>query len=104
MSSEKTDTSNVENPDGFLNEMSTWSRAIALELARKNNIGPLTGDHWEIIEYVQKYYTDYGQGPPIVKIGKATGFSPGYICELFPCGVARGAYRLAGLPRPFGCT
>ena len=103
MYAQNQDMKEIENPDGFLKEIATWTREVAMELARRNNIGPLTEDHWRIIEYVQQYYTTYGQGPPIVQIGKVTGFRPGYICELFPCGVARGAYRLAGLPRPFGC-
>lgn len=89
--------------DGFLNEMSNWSRAMADELAKRNDLGPLTENHWKIIEFVRDYYLKHGEGPPILKIGKATGFSAGEICSLFPCGVARGAYRLAGLPRPSGC-
>ncbi len=93
----------LENEDGFLKELSSWSREIAEELARKNDLGPLCDDHWKIIEYVQGYYRNIGEGPPIVKIGKELGFSSKYICDLFPCGVARGAYRLAGLPRPYGC-
>lgn len=93
----------LENEDGFLKEMSSWSREIAAKLAEKNDIGPLTEDHWVIIEYVQNFYRKYGRGPSIVRIGKKTGFNSDYICKLFPCGVARGAYRLAGLPRPSGC-
>ncbi|MFH1372529.1 MAG: TusE/DsrC/DsvC family sulfur relay protein [bacterium] len=93
----------VENADGFLKEMSSWSREIAEELARKNNIGPLIEDHWKIIEYVKEHYTQTGKGPSILGIAKRTGFSSKYICHLFPCGVAKGAYRLAGLPRPSGC-
>jgi dissimilatory sulfite reductase related protein len=89
--------------DGFLNEISNWTREQAQELARRNDLGPLTEDHWRIIDYVREYYLKHGEGPPIVKIGKATGFSSGEICNMFPCGVARGAYRLAGLPRPSGC-
>jgi len=92
-----------ENEDGFLIEMSSWNREIAEELARRNDIGPLTEDHWKVIEYVRDYYHEMGEGPPIVKIGKETGFTSKHICEMFPCGVAKGAYRLAGLPRPFGC-
>ena len=92
-----------EDPDGFLKEISTWSKKIAEELARKNDIGPLSDDHWKIIEFVQYYYKSTGEAPSIVKIGKDTGFSSKYICTLFTCGVAKGAYRLAGLPRPHGC-
>ncbi|MEE9443302.1 MAG: TusE/DsrC/DsvC family sulfur relay protein [candidate division Zixibacteria bacterium] len=92
-----------EDHDGFLVDMANWSREIAKELARKNDLGPLTEDHWKIIEYVQQFYHENHIGPPIVKISKSTGFTSKYICQLFPCGVARGAYRLAGLPRPSGC-
>jgi len=94
----------IENEDGFLHEMSSWTKEIAEELARKNDLGPLTDEHWKIIDYVKEYYQENGQGPAIVKISKHTGFSAKHICKLFPCGVAKGAYRLAGLPRPFGCA
>ncbi len=94
----------LESEDGYLKEMSTWTREIAEELAARNDIGPLTEDHWKVIEYVKKYYETYGQGPPIVKLCKETGFSRKYVCQLFPCGYVRGAFRLAGLPRPAGCV
>ena len=103
MNEERKDLDELENEDGFLREMSTWSRDVARELADRNQIGPLIEDHWRIIEFVRGFYGEYGRGPSIVKIAKATGFTSGYICHLFPCGVARGAYRLAGLPRPHGC-
>lgn len=93
----------LEDADGFLKEMSSWSRELAEELARKNNIGPLIEDHWKIIEFVKDFYIEKGRGPSILRIARHTGFSSIYICHLFPCGVARGAYRLAGLPRPSGC-
>lgn len=89
--------------DGFLQEMSNWTRDAADELAKRNDIGPLSDSHWRIIEYVRDYYLRNGEGPPIVRIGKALGMTSKQICTLFPCGVARGAYRLAGLPRPSGC-
>ncbi len=89
--------------DGFLKQISSWNREKAHELAERNNLGPLTEDHWKIIDFVRGYYLAHGEGPPIVKIGKALGMTSSKICNLFPCGVARGAYRLAGLPRPSGC-
>jgi len=94
----------LKSQDGYLKEMSSWSRDIAEKLAKENDIGPLCEEHWVIIDYIKDYYQKYQIGPSIVKISKRTGFSSKKICELFPCGVARGAYRLAGLPRPSGCT
>ncbi len=92
----------VDN-DGFLKALASWTRETAQRLAEQNDIGPLTDDHWRIIEFVQSYYETYGTGPPVVKIAKATDLSLTDICRLFPCGVVKGAYRLAGLPRPSGC-
>jgi len=89
--------------DGFLKTLSGWSRSMAVALAIRNEIGPLSDEHWKVIEFVKCYYETYSTGPPVVKICKATGLSREEICRLFPCGVVRGAYRLAGLPRPAGC-
>ncbi len=91
------------NADGFLHAIDDWSQAVARELAERNDLGPLTHEHWSIINYVREYYLREGRGPAVVQIGKAIGLPPKKICELFPCGIARGAYRLAGLPRPAGC-
>ena len=97
------DAAGTLDDDGFLKEMAAWNREMAHELAERNDIGLLSDDHWKVIEFVRDYYRERGYGPPIVHIGKATGLALSTICELFPCGVARGAYKLAGLPRPQGC-
>lgn len=89
--------------DGFLYEGGNWSQDVARDLAERNDLGPLTNEHWRIIGFVRTYYAEYREGPPIVRIAKATGMTSKHICTLFPCGIAKGAYRLAGLPRPDGC-
>lgn len=90
--------------DGFLSEILSWNRQVAEELAQRNEIWPLTEDHWKVIHFLRDYYLKYAQGPVILKISRATGLSVQRICELFPCGMVRGAYRIAGLPRPPGCA
>ena len=104
---EQTESSmgNQLNADQFLNDISHWSREVAEFLARKNFIveDKLTPEHWKIIEFVHDFYRQFERGPSVVRISRATGFNMNKICELFPCGVVRGAYRLAGLPRPPGC-
>jgi tRNA 2-thiouridine synthesizing protein E len=90
--------------DGFLAQLKHWDTSTAEELAKINDIWPLTERHWMIIEYVHKYYKEHRTGPPVVKISHETGLSMEQICKLFPCGVVKGAYRLAGLPRPSGCA
>ncbi len=90
--------------EGYLREMASWTRERAEELAIANDIGPLTDEHWRVIEFVKEFYSTNGRGPAVVRIGKATGLKATTICDLFPCGVVKGAYRLAGLPRPPGCV
>jgi len=92
------------NAEGYLSEILAWDRKVAEELARRNEIWPLTEDHWKVIDYLRGYYLKFAQGPVILKISRATGLSAKRICELFPCGMVRGAYRIAGLPRPPGCS
>lgn len=94
----------VFDEDGFLKTMVELDRVTVQKLAYENEIGDLTEDHWRVIEFVKSYYRTYGTGPPVVKIGKATGLKNDDICTLFPCGLVKGAYRLAGLPRPPGCA
>ena len=93
-----------QSEDGFLKDMADWDPAMAEALADIHGIGELTRDHWKVIEFVQYYYRTYGRGPPVIRIHKETGLSAADICKLFPCGMVRGAYRLAGLPRPPGCA
>ena len=92
--------------DGFLTKEERWTRDLAEFLARENFIveDRLTDDHWKVIEYIRRYYLECRTGPTVAKVSKATGFTLKRICELFPCGMARGGYRLAGLPRPPGCV
>ena len=93
------------NDEQYMHDYNEWTRDIAEELARQNYIveEKLTPEHWKVIEYVRSFYKEYCRGPSVVQIGKATGYNSKKICELFPCGTVRGAYRLAGLPRPPGC-
>ena len=92
------------DPNGFLKTMAGWTRADAERLALDHGVGDLTDEHWKVIEYVQGFYRTYGFGPPVVRVHKETGLSADDICRLFPCGMVKGAYRLAGLPRPPGCA
>lgn len=103
MESRASNLSDNLDDDGFLTAFSGWDRQTATELAARNDIGPLTDDHWKVIDFVRQYYVANTVAPPVVKIAKATGLRSSTICTLFPCGIARGAYRLAGLPRPPGC-
>jgi tRNA 2-thiouridine synthesizing protein E len=92
--------------EGFFADKDFWSIEAAENLAKAHGIGEysLSDDHWKVINFVREYYEKNGRGPAIIKVVKHTGFSLKQICQLFPCGLVKGAYRLAGLPRPPGCV
>lgn len=93
------------NEEGFLVNAATWTKEIAELLAKKEEgIEQLTEDHWKVIEYIRNYYLENNLAPMVRKICKTTGFQLRYIYELFPSGPAKGACKLAGLPKPDGCV
>ena len=93
------------NEEGFLEEPSEWNEEIALALAKaEEGLDELTPDHWAVINYIRDYFLDKNLAPMVRKICKTTGFQLKYIFELFPSGPAKGACKLAGLPKPDGCV
>ncbi len=100
----KTDSKETFHCEDFLNDINFWSIDIAEILAKDNKIANgLTADHWKVIMYVREHYLKYEKGPAVVRVVKDCGISFKELCALFPCGLVRGAYKVAGLPRPPGC-
>ncbi|TET69150.1 MAG: TusE/DsrC/DsvC family sulfur relay protein [Candidatus Aminicenantes bacterium] len=93
------------NEEGFLVNPEEWDKDIADLLAKEEEgIDALTEDHWAVINYIREYYLEKSLAPMVRKICKTTGFKLKYIFELFPSGPAKGACKLAGLPKPDGCV
>ena len=90
--------------DGFITDPNAWSEDIAKGFAEMEGISELTQEHWKVINYLRDYYLKFGIAPMIRKLCKDTGFQLKYIYELFPSGPAKGACKLAGLPKPTGCV
>lgn len=90
--------------DGFIQEPERWDEQIALALASTEGLTQLSESHWKLINYIRAYYHDFDIAPMIRKMCKETGFSLRQIYELFPSGPAKGACKVAGLPKPTGCV
>jgi tRNA 2-thiouridine synthesizing protein E len=90
--------------DGFMEDPTVWSEALAVAIAQTEDVTELTEDHWKVINYLREYYQQFGIAPMIRKLCKDTGFQLKYIYELFPSGPAKGACKVAGLPKPTGCV
>ncbi len=90
--------------DGFIEEPSEWSKEVAESLAKLEGVEAMNDNHWKVVEYLRDYYLNYKTAPMIRKLCKETGFKLKEIYELFPSGPAKGACKVAGLPKPTGCV
>ena len=90
--------------DGFIVDPNSWNEAVAAALATTEGIDTLTEEHWKVMNYLRDYFQKFGVAPMIRKLCKETGFPLKRIYDLFPSGPAKGACKLAGLPKPTGCV
>ena len=90
--------------DGFIQEPDKWNNAVAEDLAKTENASPMSAEHWKLVNYLRDYYVKFGIAPPIRMVVKQTGFDLKKIYQLVPGGPAKGACKVAGLPKPTGCV
>ena len=90
--------------DGFIQDPEQWDQAVAVDLAKTEGVDDLSEDHWKVVHYLRNYYLQYSMAPMIRKLCKETGFKLKEIYDLFPSGPAKGACKVAGLPKPTGCV
>ncbi|MBI5564181.1 MAG: TusE/DsrC/DsvC family sulfur relay protein [Chloroflexi bacterium] len=90
--------------DGFIQEPDSWTEELAAAIAKTEDVPELTPDHWKVVTYLRDYYKQFGIAPMIRKLCKETGFPLKQIYEMFPSGPAKGACKIAGLPKPTGCV
>mgnify|MGYP000511624677 FL=1 len=90
--------------DGFLVKLDQWNEDVARYLAKEEGVDELNEDHWKIINYLKGYFAEYGIAPMVRKMTKESGYSLKEIYDLFPSGPAKGACKVAGLPKPTGCV
>ncbi len=90
--------------DGFLVTLDQWNEDVARYLAKEEGVEELNEDHWKLINYLKGYFAEYGIAPMVRKMTKESGFSLKEIYDLFPSGPAKGACKVAGLPKPTGCV
>ena len=90
--------------DGFIQEPDKWNKEVAEDLAKAENAYPMGEDHWKLVNYLRDYYLKFEIAPPVRMLVKQTGLDLKKIYELFPGGPAKGACKVAGLPKPTGCV
>lgn len=90
--------------DGFLTQPEIWNEEVARQIAKIDGITEMNEKHWAIIKIIRDNYEEKGMAPMVRTICQEAGVRLREIYELFPLGPARGACRVAGLPKPDGCV
>ena len=90
--------------DGFIQEPEKWNKEVAEDMAKMENASPMGEDHWKLVNYLRDYFVKYEIAPPVRMLVKQTGLDLKKIYQLFPGGPAKGACKVAGLPKPTGCV
>ena len=91
------------NDEGFFEDPSQWTEAMAPELAAEEGIDELNDRHWQVIKFMRSEYDEKGTGPTVRILGKTSGVPVKELYQLFPKGPAKQAAKVAGIPKPRGC-
>ena len=93
------------NEEGFLVHSEAWDQEVAVLLARREEgIEAMTEEHWAVVNFIRNYFLEKNLAPMVRSICKTTDLPLRRIYELFPSGPAKGACKVAGLPKPDGCV
>lgn len=95
---------------GWLDDLKDWSEEVAQAIAEHEHVA-LTPEHWDVIRESRAYFEEYGTVPEqrvFMKLMKDK-FGPArssqqYLFQLFPMGLLKQGNKIAGLPRPKGCS
>ncbi len=90
--------------DGFIQDPAAWDELVAKDLAMTEGVAAMSENHWKVVNYLRGYYLEFQMAPMIRKLCKETGFKLKEIYDMFPSGPAKGACKVAGLPKPTGCV
>jgi tRNA 2-thiouridine synthesizing protein E len=90
--------------DGFMLDPSLWDEKVAAAIASEEGVEQMSDKHWGIVNFIRAYWKEHDLAPPVRLICKELGVSVREVYRLFTSGPARGACRIAGLPKPDGCV
>ena len=90
--------------DGFLTDSTIWTEEVAKMIAKEDGIDEMNEKQWAIVKIIRANWEEKGMAPMVRTICQETKIRLREFYELFPLGPARGACRVAGLPKPDGCV
>jgi TusE/DsrC/DsvC family sulfur relay protein len=87
--------------DGYLTDVSQWTKEIGLEIAKNEGI-TLTDRHWEVINWLQEQVkNDVALSVRGIKNSGVIDIKEFY--ALFPNGPLKVSTKIAGVPKPKSC-
>ena len=92
------------NEEGFMTDPSEWNEEIAAFLANQIGIDQLTDDHWTVIKFLRKDFTEQGETATLRRVSTSAGVPTKQLYQLFPKKPARKMAYVSGLPKPKGCV
>jgi tRNA 2-thiouridine synthesizing protein E len=97
------------NKDGYLEDASLWTEALAIEIAQQEDM-VLTAQHWQILQALRQFYTQYATMPTMRAFLKylqlelkLNNIDSAQLYALFPKGPILQGAKIAGLPKPKHC-
>lgn len=87
--------------EGYMQELSQWSKEIAIEIAKEEGI-ELTDVHFDLIEFVRNKVSN-GETLTIRGIGKSGVVNAKEFYALFPGAPLKKATKISGVPKPTSC-
>lgn len=92
------------DPDGFMREPGLWDDDVARAIAGDEGIDEMSEKHWSVVRFIRGYWEENDSAPAVRLLCRESGVSVRQVYKLFTSGPARGACRIAGLPKPDGCV
>jgi dissimilatory sulfite reductase related protein len=90
--------------EGFLQQPEVWDEEVARLFAAHEGIPAMTPEHWAVVRAIRAHFLQHGNAPMVRALCQATNLNLRTIYKLFTAGPAKGACKIAGLPKPEGCV
>ena len=89
------------NEEGYLTDLSQWTKDVGLHIAKEEDID-MSDRHWEVVSFLQEQH-EKEVALSIRKIGKSGVVSIKEFYGLFPKGPLKTCSKIAGIPKPKSC-
>ncbi|MDC1277022.1 TusE/DsrC/DsvC family sulfur relay protein [Algibacter sp.] len=87
--------------DGYLTDVSQWTKEIGLEIAKNEGV-EMTDRHWEVVSWLQEQVkNDVALSVRGIKKSGVLDIKEFY--ALFPKGPLKVSTKIAGVPKPKSC-